>query len=92
MADCNKAIQFEPDDAATHDSRGFIYLKMDQLNSAIDDYNAALHFEPKLAGALYGRGLAKRKKGDATGANADIAAAKTIQAKISEDFVRYGVR
>jgi len=35
---------------------------------------------------------AKRKKGDSSGADADIAAAKTIEAKIGDDFARYGVQ
>ena len=78
--------------AVTHDARGLIYLKLGQFESAIDDYSSALRFDASLASALYGRGLAKRKKGDASGADADIAAAKTIQAKIGDDFVRYGVQ
>jgi hypothetical protein len=52
----------------------------------------ALRFAPKLASSLYGRGLAKLKKGDTTGGNADIAAAKAIEAKIVGDFARYGVQ
>ena len=49
----------QPNDAATLDSRGLIYLKMGQFNSAIQDYNSALRIEPKMASALYGRGLAR---------------------------------
>ncbi len=67
-------------------------MKMGQFGTAIDDYNSALRFEPKLASALYGRGLAKLKKGDKAGSDTDISAAKTIQAKIGDDFTRYGVR
>ena len=77
--------------AATYNARGLTYLKMGQFDSAIDDYNSALRFEPKMANALYGRGLTKRKKGDSGGADADITAAKKIQAKIGDDFARYGV-
>jgi hypothetical protein len=58
----------------------------------VDDYNSALRFEPKLASALYGRGLAKLKNGDKAGGNADISTAKTIQANIGDDFMRYGVQ
>jgi len=65
---------------------------MGQWDSAIDDYNEALQFNPNLASSLYGRGLAKLKKGDTTGGNADIAAAKAIEAKIVGDFARYGVQ
>jgi hypothetical protein len=45
-----------------------------------------------LASALYGRGLAKFKKGDKPGSDADISAAKKIQTKIDADFTRYGVQ
>jgi hypothetical protein len=65
---------------------------MGQWGSAIDDYNEALQFNPKLASSLYGRGLAKLKKGDTTGGDADIAAAKAIEANIAADFARYGVQ
>jgi hypothetical protein len=41
---------------------------------------------------FYGRGLAKLKQGDKAGSVPDISAALTIQAKIGEDFTRYGVR
>ena len=44
---------------------------------------------PKLASALYGRGLAKLKKGDKVGSDANISAAKTIEAKIGDDFKRF---
>jgi hypothetical protein len=39
-----------------------------------------------------GRGLAKLKKGDTSGGNADIAAAKAIETNIVEDFARYGAQ
>jgi len=68
------------------------YLKMGQWDSAIDDYSSALRFDPKLASSLYGRGLAKLKKGDTAGGDADIAAAKAIEATIVGDFARYGVQ
>ena len=73
-------------------SLGLIHLKMDQFDAAIDDFSSALRFDPKLASALYGRGLAKLKNGDKAGSDADISAAKTIQAEIGADFARYGVQ
>ena len=50
------------------DTRGFVYLKLDQIDNAIKDYDAALKLDAKLAGSLYGRGLAKLRKGDRNGA------------------------
>jgi tetratricopeptide (TPR) repeat protein len=80
-----------PNVAATFDSRGLIYLKMGQWDSAIDDYSSALGVDPRLASSLYGRGLARLNKGDTSDGNADIAEAKAIEANIVQDFARYGV-
>jgi Flp pilus assembly protein TadD len=65
---------------------------MGQFDTAIDDYNSALRFEPKLASALYGRGIAKLKRGDKIGSDSDISAAKTIHATIADEFTHYGVQ
>ena len=42
--------------------------------------------------AAFCRGLAKNKKGDSVGGDADIAAAKAIKADIAEEFAGYGVK
>jgi hypothetical protein len=36
--------------------------------------------------------VAKLKKGDTSGGNADIARAKTIKADMAEDYAKYGVK
>ena len=41
---------------------------------------------------LYGRGVAKLRKGDTTGGNADIVRAKTIKADIAEEYVTFGIK
>jgi hypothetical protein len=69
----------------------FPYLRLSRLDDAVADYDEALRRKPKQAGSLYGRGLAKLKKGDAAGSEADIAGAKAIQADVAEKFARYGV-
>ena len=71
---------------------GLIYLKQSRFNSAIDDYSSALRFRPGLANALYGRGLAKLRTGNASGADADMSAAKAIDPSIGDYFSRYGVQ
>jgi tetratricopeptide (TPR) repeat protein len=91
LTDCNKALSVQPN-AETYDSRGLTYLKLGEYNLAIKDYSSALRLEPKLASAIYGRGLAKLKKGDKTGGQADIAAAKALKESIVTDFSRYGVQ
>jgi Flp pilus assembly protein TadD len=60
---------------------------------ALSDYDAALRINPKNADAWYGRGLAKKRRGDADGGNADIAAAKAITPGIGESFAdQYGLK
>jgi hypothetical protein len=60
-------------------------------DKALADFDAALRLDAKLADSLYGRGIAKMKLGDRSGADADIAAAKTMDANIVEKYARYGV-
>jgi hypothetical protein len=79
-----------PGERGTRD--GCRLIAKGQWDSAIDDYSSALRFDPKLASSIYGRGLAKLKKGDTTDGNADIAEAKAIEANIVEGFARYGVQ
>jgi tetratricopeptide (TPR) repeat protein len=74
------------------EARALVYLKLGQLDKAIADYDAALKTNPKLAGPLYGRGMAKIRKGEIAGGNADTAAAKEINSKISDSFAVYNVR
>jgi tetratricopeptide (TPR) repeat protein len=91
LTDCNRALSIRPN-AATYDSRGLTYLKLGQYDLAIEDYSSALRLDPRLADALYGRGIAKLKKGDTTGGKSDIAAAKALKATITVDFSRYGIK
>jgi tetratricopeptide (TPR) repeat protein len=90
-ADCTASLRIDPNDADTINSRGFVYLRLGLLDEAIDEYDAALDIEPKLAASLYGRGLAKRQKGDKAGGDADIVAARAINAGIAAEFAKYGV-
>jgi tetratricopeptide (TPR) repeat protein len=90
LADCNQALRLMPNNPATLDSRGFVFLKMTNFDAAVSDYDAALRSDPKLAFALYGRGLARLRNDDPSG-EADVAAAKAIQADIAEEYARYGM-
>jgi tetratricopeptide (TPR) repeat protein len=90
LADCNEALRLMPGNASTHDSRAFIFLKMTHYDAAVSDYDAALQVEPTLPFALYGRGLARLRNEDPAG-EADITAAKALQADIAEEYARYGM-
>ena len=92
IADCDESLRLKPGVSNTLENRGFAYLKLGQYDRAIADYDAGLRLDPpNKADFLYGRGLAKIKKGDASG-NTDVAAAKALHEKIAEEFASYGVR
>ena len=90
LADCNEALRLMPNNAATLDSRAFVFLKMTNFDAAVSDFDKALRIDPRVAFALYGRGVARLRNHDPAG-DADIAAAKAIQADIAEEYARYGM-
>jgi len=51
-----------------------------------------LRFNSKNSLALYGKGLAEMKNGDAQAGMADIAAAKAINPNVAEEFEHSGRR
>jgi tetratricopeptide (TPR) repeat protein len=92
LADCEQSLAIHGKDAGALNSRGFTYLRLGKFDEAIADYNAALKSNPKLASALYGRGLAKQKKGDSAGGQVDMATANLVQSDIADEFAGYGVK
>src|SRR5262249_26225872 len=101
LTDCNEALKIEPKfinhmvksgTVSAIGDRGLVYLKTGQFDSAIDDFGKALELTPKSAEILYGRGIAKLKKGDAAAGDADIAAAKALQPDIVDAMARLGVK
>jgi hypothetical protein len=91
LQDCDASLRIRPNFADSLDSRAFVKLKMNQPQAAIVDYDAVLQLSARKASSLYGRGIAKLRTGDA-GGNDDIAAAKTIEPGVADEFNRYGVR
>jgi Flp pilus assembly protein TadD len=85
------SLKLKPNDATAADGKGFTLLKLGQAERAITEYDAALQINPKLASALYGRGMAKLRKGDKTGGNADMATARNLSGSIAAEFARYGI-
>jgi tetratricopeptide (TPR) repeat protein len=80
-----------PNTADYLDSRGLVYLRKNDYDKAIADYNAALHLQPKIAWSLYGRGLAKLHKGLTADGHADIAAATALEPEIAQRAATYGI-
>ncbi|MBO0733825.1 MAG: caspase family protein [Methylocapsa sp.] len=91
LKDCDEALELRPDYADALDSRGFVELKIGEPKNAIADYNAALRLK-RQASSFYGRGLARKLRGDPTGSRRDIAAAKAIDPSVTAEFERGGLR
>ena len=62
------------------------------LDASIADYDAALSIEPGRPYSMFGHGAARKRKGDVSGGDADMAAVKAKSPAIDEEFARYGVR
>ncbi len=91
LSDCDAALKGKQT-SARYDSRGLVHLRMGSFDKAIDDYNEALRIDPKSASPLFGRGLARIRKGDQAAGQADIAAAKAIRSSIETEAARFGVK
>lgn len=97
MMDFDRALRIEPEEVFVRTTRGITRLRMGQLDAAINDFDIVLrdndpaNYTPR-AVALYARGVALQRKGDAPGGAADIAAAKAESANIEEIAAGYGLK
>lgn len=89
LSDCNESLRLRPNDPETLAGRGYLYLKLGFLKTAILDYNAAIEGQPNTASFHYGRATAKLHAGDEDGADADFLVARALDPKIDTVFARY---
>jgi len=93
--DCNGALKrAQKGDslyAAAIDSRAMVRLRQGDCASAIHDYNEALAVAPDSAWSLFGRGICRLRKGDATNGNADLAAARALSGGIDARARKFGI-
>lgn len=87
----NRALKIDPNDAPTQDSRGAAYMRMGQFQKAIEDLDAAWR-RGRFINSLYAKGWAKRKTGDISGGDADIAAARAQHPDTADWDKYYGIQ
>ena len=92
LALCDASLAKSAHYAPALDSRGMVLLRMGRYRDAIDAYNAALAQRPDYDTSLYGRGLARRKLGERDSGNADLNAARAIDAEVGEEFDNMGLK
>jgi tetratricopeptide (TPR) repeat protein len=95
LTDCNAALRrvdkSNPLYAKVVDSRGLVFLRMDEYDKSITDYDASLKINAENAWSLYGRGIDKLRKQQTAAGEADIAKATAVRPQIAEDFKRHGI-
>lgn len=91
LDDVDEALNLMPLNLDVRETRGFIYLKLNEPAQALANYDAALVLDPNRPLALYGRGLARLRLGDA-GGKGDQQAALTISPDVAAEFERYGLQ
>jgi tetratricopeptide (TPR) repeat protein/predicted aspartyl protease len=107
LEDCDRALSLQPkakantgsrimqdlapQDPATLDSRGLVYLRLGNPRDAVRDYDSALGTNPNLSDSLYGRGLAELRLGEKARGQADLAAAQKLDAGIDRRFASMGL-
>lgn len=92
LMDCNDALRERPNEAGVRATLGLVNLKKGAIDEAIAEYNSALRIAKRSAFSLYGRGTARRLKGDVAGGDADIAMAESIHPRVAEEMARYGIK
>lgn len=88
----DEAIAQKADSYTFVDSKGFILLRLGRYREAIEQYDAAIQHRPGQATSLFGRGIARRRAGQTSAGDADLKAARAIQAGIDTEFADMGVK
>lgn len=91
LADCDAARAGAPDDPVIADFRGFALYRLGRYQDALQSYDASLASRSDNPDAQFMRGMTKKKLGDATGSESDLAAANRADSKIAEIYAGYGV-
>ncbi|MDZ4869859.1 MAG: tetratricopeptide repeat protein [Alphaproteobacteria bacterium] len=91
LADCTEALKYRSEHPGILDSRSVVYFRLSRFAEAIADADLILKAHPENASALYVRGAARSRSGEGVSGQADIAAAKAIDAKAVEEYAGYGV-
>ena len=78
LADYDRAIELNPDDAVAYSNRGIAKSELGQYEAAFTDYDAAIRLNPDSAEAYYNRGNAKAVLDQREAAQQDFTTARDL--------------
>jgi tetratricopeptide (TPR) repeat protein len=91
LRDCDEALRLIPARADVRETRGFVHLAYGDNDDAVADYDAVLKGDPNRPLALYGRGIARTRLGDADAGGADKQTARALYLNVDREFAPFGV-
>jgi predicted aspartyl protease/tetratricopeptide (TPR) repeat protein len=91
LEDCRGAAAEDRRNAQYRDSLGWVWLRRGQETQAMAEFTEAIELRPRSPWSLYGRGLARVRRGDAAAADTDFAAARQLDPGIDEAVRRAGL-
>lgn len=83
--DCTIALNRHERSVRALGNRGLAYLRLGRYDRAMSDFDETMKIDPGDALALYGRGVARLKRGERALGMADIAAAKQMRATVEDE-------
>jgi tetratricopeptide (TPR) repeat protein len=92
LKDCTKAIELMEDPVAPLTNRALVYYRLGRGAEAMEDLDAAYEINSMYAPALFLRSIVRQMRGDASGAEADLAAARQLDPGTERTYARYGIK
>ncbi len=89
---CDESLSRSSRNILAYEARGLVDLKQHAWDKAIADTTQSLYYESDQPIARYGRGIAKRARGDTAAAASDMQAARDIEPDIARIMERLGIR
>jgi tetratricopeptide (TPR) repeat protein len=84
----SNAIKLQPDDADVYNSRGNVYYKLGQFQSAIEDYNEVIRLKPDYVNAYYNLANAYYKLGQYERAVEDLKIAAGLGHEVAQIILK----
>lgn len=91
LSECEAAVADDPACGACYDSLGFVLLRLGRFEDSIRAYDRALESRPGHPYSLFGRGVARIRKGEREAGDKDLAEARRNATLVERNFARMGI-